>query len=752
MATLVLTTVGTALAGPVGGLVGALAGRSLDAAIFGTHAQRTVEGGRLTDLAVQSSAYGQSLPWVYGTTRLSGNVIWSTGLKETRHEEAETVGGKGSKQTVTSVTYTYSASFAIAISGRPIYDVGRIWADGKLLRDAAGRLAVSGQMRIYTGSEHQMPDPLIEASDGMSNVSAHRGLAYVVFEDLELAEYANRIPNLTFEVIADQGGDIDLGDIVADLCWRSALASVDTQGLKARLPGFVVAGQDSARTVLEQLAGVYGFDVVERDGVLVFRDLERPSDMTIAATRLARGAPGEGGGIYRRRRLQEMDLPREVTLSYYDVARDYQGGVQRARRQTVLSDRVVRYSLPAILSAATAKTLTEDLLDRGWRYRDRSVFALPPAYAELAPGDVVTVSDGALSQKILLEEIEDNGARLECRGVMVSGAASVHTVQADSGVVPPQQVVPLADSRMILMDMPIITGEDITSPLLFCAGNARTPGRWPGMTVLTSRDQAQSFSRLAASATPAVTGRVENVLSPGPATYWDEASELLVRLDHVTDGLESLTPEAVLNGGNIAWVGGEVVQFRTAEQVEADLYRLTGLLRARRGTEDYLSIHVAGEVFVLLQAATVIALPLYLADRGRGLTFRAVTFGQVADGVPVETLTPGLRSLMPFAPVHAQGYRDGSGNLTVRWIRRGRIGGEWQDGADVPLGETYEKYEVDILRNGGVQRTLAAGTTEITYPAALQQADFGDLPASVQMRIYQLSDTVGRGLPLPVTL
>ncbi|RME63901.1 MAG: hypothetical protein D6782_09310, partial [Alphaproteobacteria bacterium] len=195
MATLVLSAVGQAVAGPIGALVGAVVGNRIDNSIFGRNLRR--EGPRLTDLGVQSSAYGAPIALAYGRNRLAGNVIWSTGLIEERHEEKTSRSGKGGGGgSTTTVTFTYSASFAIALSGRAIVGVDRIWADGKLIRAAGGSLSVGGSFRVYVGDERQLPDPLIEAAQGIGQVPAYRGLAYVVFEDLQLAEFANRIPNL----------------------------------------------------------------------------------------------------------------------------------------------------------------------------------------------------------------------------------------------------------------------------------------------------------------------------------------------------------------------------------------------------------------------------------------------------------------------------------------------------------------------------------------------------------------------------
>lgn len=171
--------------GPLGGALGALIGRQVDATIIGG---RKIEGPRLKELSVQTSSYGSALPLHFGRIRASGTVIWATELVERREKSG---GGKG-RPSVTN--FSYSASFAVAVASRPIAGIGRIWADGNLLRGEAGDLKVGGQLRVYSGQGDQPVDPLLAQAEGMARNPAYRGLAYVVFEDLELADFGNRIP------------------------------------------------------------------------------------------------------------------------------------------------------------------------------------------------------------------------------------------------------------------------------------------------------------------------------------------------------------------------------------------------------------------------------------------------------------------------------------------------------------------------------------------------------------------------------
>jgi hypothetical protein len=100
----------------------------------------------------------------------------------------------------------------------PIDGVIRIWADTKLIFDATDgttEATTKYNFRVYNGTEDQIQDPLIVADKGAGATPAFRGLAYVVFESMPLADFGNRIPNFSFEVTTASvvgTGRLDLDD------------------------------------------------------------------------------------------------------------------------------------------------------------------------------------------------------------------------------------------------------------------------------------------------------------------------------------------------------------------------------------------------------------------------------------------------------------------------------------------------------------------------------------------------------------
>lgn len=182
----------------IGRAVGATIGRAIDQRIFGSGSE-PVETGRLDRLRLMSSGLGGALPMVWGRVRVGGQVIWASGFTEhvTQSGGGGGGGGKGRPSQPPQpivTTYSYSVSLAVAVCEGEILGIGRVWADGTEVNPA--RLG----MRVYPGSETQMPDAKIAAVVGWENVPAYRGTAYVVFEDLALADYGNRVPQFTFEV------------------------------------------------------------------------------------------------------------------------------------------------------------------------------------------------------------------------------------------------------------------------------------------------------------------------------------------------------------------------------------------------------------------------------------------------------------------------------------------------------------------------------------------------------------------------
>ena len=206
MATIVLGAVGTAIGGgfggavlglsgaAIGGMIGSAVGSMVDSWIVSSFAPgQKIEGQRMDSLRMTSATEGVVIPRLYGRMRIGGNIVWATDFREEVNTTRQG-GGKGGGPKVTTTEYLYYASFAVALCEGPITGIGRVWADGEVM-DLS-----EVTWRWYPGSEAQAPDPFISAKMGAANTPAYRGTAYVVFEELPLSRFGNRLPQLSFEV------------------------------------------------------------------------------------------------------------------------------------------------------------------------------------------------------------------------------------------------------------------------------------------------------------------------------------------------------------------------------------------------------------------------------------------------------------------------------------------------------------------------------------------------------------------------
>lgn len=740
MASVVLGTVGNAIGGPLGGFFGRFVGGIIDRGlgVGSSSSSRRVEG-----YAVQNSAYGAPIPLSFGEMRIAGNVIWSDGLIE--HQESESSGGGkgGTSSGGTTTVYRYTSSFAIALCAREVKRIGRIWADGKLIREDGGSLNVNGQLRAYLGREDQQVDPVMEAALGVGQVPAYRGLTYVVFEDLELNEFANRVPNLTFEVIADEG-QVALSTIVSDLASIGEFAQADTSGLSPTVRGYALDGSSTFRNALDDLGAYHEFVCVERGRDLLFRDLPSQA-IVISEDELGARGQSQNGQSLESTRVQDWELPSEILVEYLDPARDFQVNVQRARRLTSRRGGHVSHRANIAVSAQTAKAAAERALNTAWTGREQAILSLPASRLAIEAGDFVTTSYDGASHPILVEERAVDGTVLRLSGRHYASENMVFNVLADSGSDISQTAASQGVTHFELFDVPLLPGENPDTPrYLFVASGENAA--WRSATLFESLDNETSFTRRATTQNAAALGVVETPPGFAASTVWDELSRPVVQLYDPARDLESKPDLSLFNGANAAVFGNEIIQFRQASALGGGRFELSGLLRGRLGTEGVIASHQVGETFILLDSLSVASIATNLGHIGQDRAYKAIGALEALEAVSSQNFVFSGQNLRPLSPAHVRAFKRASGDVDISWIRRSRLGAEWIDGSDAPLGETSESYEVEILApDMSVLRLLSLSSPEYVYTLAQQQADFGFGISWLHVRIYQLSALVGRG-------
>ena len=707
MATILLNAVGFAVGGPIGAALGGLAGRAIDQQIFGS--PKGAEAPRLKELDVQTSSYGSEIPAIFGAMRVAGTVIWATDLIERKSTEG---GGKGRPG---QTRYDYSVSFAVALSSRPALRVGRIWADGNLMRGAAGDFKVPVSFRFYPGLGDQKPDPLIAQAEG-AQAPAFRGMAYALFEDLQLADYGNRIPSLTFELF-ERDGAVTLVDIAAATSDRLVVGDDP-----AAVAGFAASG--SARDVVGLIVEGAGLRLTRTDRGFVFPAAAPPAgalDAPLAAL------DGEAVDRPRRSRAPLADYPIALEYRYYDVARDYQAGLQRARR-TGAGRGIARVDFPAAMTADTAIEVAQALARRAGAEREQLTIAA--AYGSVMPhvGHQLTWAGGAWTITALEHR---PGALLITATVLPRYGPVMPSAVAGRAVREPDQVH--GPTALMLAELPDIARSGTDRPVVVVAAAGASAG-WRS-AALSMGNSPDSLRPIGPTALPATFGVLVDSLETAKANlihYHRPARVRLLRKDMM---LGNADEEALFAGANMAAIGSEIVQFETAVRDDAGCYVLSGLRRGLFGSEA-MEAHPANTSFLMLQREQLHILEG--PDVAAGLPLTVAASGVGDEGAALASFDVAGTASLPLRPVHCHAQWQ-SGGLAVRWIRRSRLGADWSATVEPPMGEDSEAYRVEIVsESDGLLATWRVDAPRLLVQRVLLDQWRSDGVAEVTVVIRQI--------------
>lgn len=759
MAQLVLTVAGSFF-GPVGAFVGSAIGSVIDSYLF---PQPDQQGPRLSDLKVSTSSYGIAVAIGYGRqNRLPGNLIVSTDLIETAHEE-DAGKGKGSKgPTVT--TYTYSASFAMAFAEGP-GTIKRIWADGKLLLDTP---VVSGgstplyfddsggiagytipqqncaAIRLYKGTPAQPVDSTLQSIVGAANCPAYRGVVYAVFQTMQLADYGNRIPQITAEI---DFGDATVATVVGDICTRVGVTRYDVVSCTDTVQGFVISDNMTGASAVDALMTSYNCIALQDAGAAVFQKRSTPMIGGIDFTEWAGAQENDAmaDDPVKVTRRPDTDLPLQVEVSFNDAARDYQSNTQRSLiRVTGNADDIEKVQAPVVMSATQGKQLADSILFQRWTQRNTiNSVPFPPAAIALRPGMVVDGYVLGIMQRMrVVKNHRGVNGIAEMDFVFEDLSQLVSYSVGSSGSVPSQSASAVLTTTYWLLDIPLLRAADDDAG--FYAAFTAPAGTWRGGALLRSADGV-SYSEIARTGMRATAGTCNTTLGSGPTDFIDTVNTVDVTLVDTALTLSSVTDDDLVNGKNVALVGSEVIQFGVATLIGTGQYRLSRLLRGRGGTELEASTHAAAERFIYLSSglgverisdeATLLNLSRYYIG--------ATALQDVSAITPITFTNTGIGA-RPLSPHSVAGVKNSSNNdLAISWQPRTRYPTGWTDGGDSPNSDP-DNYVVQIMNGSTVVREINVSSARtVTYTSAQQVADWGSVQSSYTVKVAQLSALIG---------
>ena len=446
--------------------------------------------------------------------------------------------------------------------------------------------------------------------------------------------------------ITGRSANQPLSLVVAEICERSGVTRFDVSGLFGVVRGYSPEGIGTARAALQPLMLAYGFEAVERDGVLTFKMRGNRKPVEIAPERLVVTDALEGS--FETVRTPEAETAGRVRLSVVEAEADF--GIRQV--EAIFPDEesfgVSQSEFPLAFTDNEARGIAERWLSEARVSRDTARFGLPRSLARLGAGDLVNL----------------NGNTYRIDRVDQADSALVEAVRTDRSVYVPAdaiedrrykaQFVPPVPVYPVFLDLPLITGDEVD----YAPHIAVTARPWPQEVAVWSavNDAGYELNRLVEG--PSVVGVTQSALKAARAGLWDKGKPLRIRLSN--GSLAAADPHSVLDGANALAIGDgsadnwEVIQFSDVSLVAPLTYEISNRLRGQLGTDGTMpAVWPVGSIVVLLDKSLT---QIDLAQSARGLV-RNYRIGPVARGVDDPNVVHRAEAfagigLRPYSPAH----------------------------------------------------------------------------------------------------
>lgn len=564
----------------------------------------TSRADMIADFQINTASYGEVVPEILGTTRVSGNIIDYEDF--TAHEHKTTTRtGKGGGSKHTDISYTYTVAAAIALCEGPIAGIGKVWKDKEVYQYPNESI----QLTLFNGAIAQAPWPYM-TSKHPDKALPYSGLAYMAGV-VDLGDRGS-LPQYNFEVygkLRDTGDGVDVNpaDYIEHVL-QSVGADVQIEGIEnfrayCKAADILISTPPSQKSAkAQQIIN----DIAEITNSLVFWSTDRLKIVPLADKPIGTWTPanqiqydltaddfiaGTDGQLILYKRKDTSEAYNEATVEFINRANSYEketvsfevvADVQRNGLKPA-SKKTAHY----LYTKARAQYYAEQLAMKRLYAKTQYTFRLDWAFCTLEVGDLVTLTDEAcqLNKQIVVitavNEAADGQLEFTAEGKPAGTYAparyDVH--ENERPFIDYNQDAPSVNDVAIFQTVGDVGGNNV-----FIGVNA--PAGWGGCSVWLS-DNDQNYSRIGSITQQARMGRTRLAFSETA-----NACEVTLNQGMLKGGTHIDAERA----NTLCWVNGEALSYEGANMAPNNQFSLTGLVRGQYGTNAIS--HNAGERFI----------------------------------------------------------------------------------------------------------------------------------------------------------
>lgn len=564
----------------------------------------------ISDFMINTASYGEVVPEVLGTTRLSGNIIYYDDFTPHEHKTTTRTGkGGGSKHT--EITYTYTVACAIGLCEGPIQGIGKVWRDKEIYDYPNEKI----ELTAYKGDYGQAPWPYV-ISKHPDKALPYSGLAYMAGV-VDLGERGS-LPQYNFEIKGKlletgDGVDVNPADYIVHVLKSIGIDDVNIDGLEhyreyCKAADILISTPPDSRSSKAQTVIN---DIAEITNSLVFWSTDRLKIVPLADKPIGTWSPynqiqynlnaddlipASDGQLVVYKRKDSSESYNQATVEFINRANGYE-------KETVAFEIVAdvqknglkpasKKSAHYLYTKARAQYYAEQLAMKRLYAKNQYTFRLDWAFCRLEPGDLVTLTDelcGLNKQIVVITSVSEAAdGQLEITaegkppGTYAPAKYNVH--ENERPFIDYNQSAPSVNDVAIFQTVGDVGGNQI-----FIGVNA--PSGWGGCSVWVS-DNGENYRRIGSITQQARMGK----LKYGFAQNGNFCNVVLNQ-----GVLKSGTHVDAERANTLCWINGEALSYETVETHPDNWYTLRGLVRGQYGTNAIN--HGANERFVRVDEA-----------------------------------------------------------------------------------------------------------------------------------------------------
>lgn len=578
--------------------------------LFSRGRNTTNRADMIADFMINTASYGEVVPEVLGTTRLSGNIIYYDDF--TPHEHRSTTRtGKGGGSKHTEITYTYTVACAIGLCEGPIQGIGKVWR-GKEIYDYPNEKI---ELTAYLGAHGQQPWPYV-ISKHPEKALPYSGLAYMAGV-VDLGEQGS-LPQFNFEIKGKlletgDGVDVNPADYIVHVLRSIGIDDVNIEGLDhyrhyCKAADILISTppdskSSKAQTVIN--------DIAEITNSLVFWSTDRLKIVPLADKPIKDWSPynqiqynltaddlipASDGQLIVYKRKDSSETYNQATVEFINRANGYE-------KETVAFEVVAdvqknglkpasKKSAHYLYTKARAQYYAEQLAMKRLYSKNQYTFRLDWAFCRLEPGDLVTLTDelcGLREQIVVITSVSEAAdGQLEITaegkppGTYAPAKYNVH--ENERPFIDYNQPAPSVNDVAIFQTVGDVGGNQV-----FVGVNASSG--WGGCSVWLS-DNGESYRRIGSITQQARMGRTKYAFAAG-----GDFCNITIN----QGVLKTATHVDAERANTLCWVNGEAFSYEAVEVHPDNWYTLKGLVRGQYGTNAI--DHSAGERFIRVDEA-----------------------------------------------------------------------------------------------------------------------------------------------------